>query len=92
MNDISKDLMDFYECVKNPLFLDELILINNIWEEIKILSDNVVDVFGETFFELIIKKEKNDIFSNKIFINFLNFFIKRSTYIQKYDFFWRFFS
>lgn len=84
--------MDFYECVKNPLFLDELILINNIWEEIKILSDNVVDVFGETFFELIIKKEKNDIFSNKIFINFLNFFIKRSTYIQKYDFFWRFFS
>ena len=70
INDISKDLMDFYECVKNPLFLDELILLNYVWEEIKELSDNVVEVFGDTFFETILKEEKNDMFKNKIFINF----------------------
>ena len=87
LNDKSKDLMEFYSSIKEPNFINELNLLNNVWNELKLISDNIIEIYGKEFLVKVLSKEKSTIFNNSVFINIINHFINDGEYIKSYDFF-----
>lgn len=56
INDLSKPLMEFYECLREPKFVDEIYKISNAWEFIKRFGDAFYNKYGVIFEYLMFSK------------------------------------
>ena len=54
INDLSKDLMDFYKNVCNDRFKKELVKISDAWVDVWEVVAKVYHEFGDTFFKVIL--------------------------------------
>ncbi len=64
-SDFSEDLINFYQCVSNAKFEEELIKINLAWNAIHSISNHFCKTYGDLFFNIITGKEALSTFINK---------------------------
>lgn len=54
VNDISKDLMEFYGNVTNPEFVEKIVELSLVWEDVKFVAENMFATYGQVFFDVIL--------------------------------------
>ena len=72
INDISKDLMDFYRNVTNKKFLYEIMRLSDNWECVKVVAEKTFEQFGEVYFDVILGRKDISEFINDSLTDFLS--------------------
>ena len=85
INDISKDLMDFYRNVINSKFIENIQEISDVWDEIREIGEKIFDIYGQSFFEVILGKKNIDTFINDGLYDVLMWLYKNTKYLSTFN-------
>lgn len=85
INDISKDLMNFYGNVTNKGFLNEIMKLSDNWECVKAVAEKTFEQFGETYFDVILGRKDISKFINDSLRNFLSHTVNSFGALRFYD-------
>ena len=85
INDISKDLMDFYGNVANKGFLDEIMKLSVNWDCVKAVAEKTFGQFGEAYFDVILGRKDISWFINDSLMDFLSQTVNSFDSLRSYN-------
>lgn len=85
-NDISNDLINFYNNVSNKKTLQEMMKLAECWEEMKKIADDVYDKIGYEFYGIAIKKLDNDILPDETIKALLDKLCNENKKLKEYNY------
>lgn len=86
INDISTDLMNFYSCINDVEFINELYNLSDVWDDVISIGDEIVDDYGDLFYNIILKKDEVDVLFTKDFKDYIVEIVNSKTHVSKYNF------
>lgn len=85
VNDISKDLMDFYGNVTKRKFIEKISELSNVWEDVKIVAESLFSKFGETYFSVILENAPLSDIQCPQLMSSIETAIKNTQYLASYN-------